>query len=73
MIFQSPTTTHDMIQLKQLYVSCQQRKSELMKDLETLKQENQKLSNQSNVVRITCTGMLLLIKVVPLLLNTYVS
>jgi hypothetical protein len=42
----------DFVKVMQLYMSCKQRKSEMSKDLDRLKQENQRLENRSTTVSI---------------------
>ncbi|KAF4525125.1 hypothetical protein B566_EDAN005067 [Ephemera danica] len=66
------TSSHDIIQLKQLYVSCQQRKAELAKDLENLKQENKKLSNQSNAA-LLCGALPLIILIWAFITRLYTT
>jgi hypothetical protein len=53
------------VKVMQLYMSCKQRKSEMSKDLDRLKQENQRLENRSTTVsiddRMTSTQLISLI------------
>jgi hypothetical protein len=39
----------------QLYMSCKQRKTEMAKDLDRLKEENKRLENRSTTVSTNCT------------------